>query len=165
MIEKTVYFSFFVISGELTAVDLETHALNVVYIVLNISVTGMPIRLLHFWYSIVYGVVYGVFTLVYHLAGGTNALEKPYVYSVIDWREPGTAAGYSVAFGIIGVTVIHAVLYGVHCLKLVVYYTASDCCTGPSSQQNSAETAKKLDQDTELWFTEIYVRSTYIYSI
>ena len=29
-----------------------------------------------------------VFSLVYHLAGGTNYFHDPYIYPILDWSQP-----------------------------------------------------------------------------
>ena len=138
---------FVFVPGELTAVDLETHALNVVYIVFNLMVTGIPVRLLHVWYSLVFGVTYTLFTLFYYLAGGTNADENPYVYRVIDWRKPGTAIAVSVVVGIVATTIMHLVIYGLYCLKMFI------CCnTGCylSDEQSDTGKGKEVDPETGL---------------
>jgi hypothetical protein len=82
--------------------------------------TGMPTRLLHFWFSVIVGIVYSLFTLFYHLAGGTNHHNSPYVYSALDWRKPGTAIMFCVLLTFIGVPVVHFIIYTIHSLKVIL---------------------------------------------
>lgn len=127
----------------MTAVNIETHIINALYVILNIGVTGMPKRLLHFWFSVIFGVLYALFTLFYHLAGGTNHNENPYVYPAIDWRKPGTAILYCAIVCFVLVPVIHSVLFGIHCLKVLLYEKCECCRTDTDHQRISTVEMKQ----------------------
>ncbi|XP_060557401.1 protein rolling stone-like [Ruditapes philippinarum] len=114
-------------SQDMSSVNIATHIINSLYVFLNISVTGMPKRVLHFWFSVIFGMVYALFTVFYHLAGGTNHNGSPYVYSPLDWSKPGTAFLYCAIVCFILVPVVHLILYGIHRLKLLIYEKC-DCC-------------------------------------
>lgn len=107
--------------------------INSIYVVLNISVSGMPTRFLHFHFPVLFGVSYALFSVFYHLAGGTNHNERPYIYPALDWREPGTAALYCVIVAFIVTPIVHFILFGIHSLKVVIY-NKCECC--------------RIDQDT-----------------
>ncbi|KAL5006078.1 hypothetical protein ScPMuIL_017236 [Solemya velum] len=109
----------------MTAVDAETHGVNSIYVLVNICLTGSPIRIYHFFHPLIYGVVYWLFSVFYFLAGGTNVDGMPYVYTVLDWREPGTAAMYIGLTAFVLLPVCHVVMYFLTVARLAVYRT---CC-------------------------------------
>lgn len=131
-------------SQPITSVDIATHLLNAIYVVINISVTGMPMRILHFWFSLLFGLVYSLFTLFYHFAGGTNHNGNPYVYPAINWRNPGKAVMYCVIVTFVAVPIVHLFLFGINCLKLY-FYRRFRCCTRSSF---SDDTELEIEQQS-----------------
>lgn len=101
-----------------SALNISTHVINAVYVIINLSVTGMPVRILHFWHPIIYGLIYSFFSLFYHLADGTNHNGNPYIYKPINWHTPGTAVLYCILITFVAVPVIHMVCFGIHFLKV-----------------------------------------------
>ena len=63
------------------------HGGNAIYVLFNLCITAMPMRLLHYVHYLVYALIYTSFTYLYYKCGGTNAMEEPYIYSVLDWRD------------------------------------------------------------------------------
>lgn len=65
-----ICFLFF--SPELRYIhSVMTHAVSSVYVVSDLFVTATPVRILHVVYSMIYGLIYFIFTVVYHVLGGT----------------------------------------------------------------------------------------------
>ncbi|XP_041349791.1 protein rolling stone-like [Gigantopelta aegis] len=96
-----------------------THGMNTLYIVLNLLVTGIPVRLLHFWQPLTFGLVYGVFSLAYTMAGETNDMDEPFIYSILDWnKRPGLTAGILCGASI-GAVLVHFLLYCLYKVKMV----------------------------------------------
>ena len=124
-----------------SALNISTHVINAVYVILNVSVTGMPIRLLHFWHPVIYGIIYSFFSLFYHLGNGLNHHGNPYIYKPINWNNAGQAVGYCLAITFVGIPVVHFVLFGVHFVK--VYISRSSrlwrCCVKTSPEWGSHE--------------------------
>ena len=55
----------------------------------------MPVRILHAYQAVCYAIIYGIFTLIYWQAGGTDERGNPYVYKVIDYgNDPKTAVAW-----------------------------------------------------------------------
>lgn len=75
---------FYLPGGSVTVIDIFTHGVNAIYVIVNASVTSVPVRFYHFLHGILFGVTYVVFTAVYYAAGGTNHQNKPYIYPVLD---------------------------------------------------------------------------------
>lgn len=55
---------------------------------IEICVVLHPIHFLHFIYPIVGGLCYLVFSLIYFYSGGTDALGRDYIYSILNWNNP-----------------------------------------------------------------------------
>lgn len=58
------------------------HGLNGVFVLVDLWVTAIPIRILHFYIPTLFGVAYILFSVMYDFSGGSNALGSPYIYSV-----------------------------------------------------------------------------------
>lgn len=54
-------------------VNITTHGVNIVVLLLDLIVTAQPFRLLHLVQPLGVGVAYVLFTLVFYLLGGTDA--------------------------------------------------------------------------------------------
>ncbi|KAK3102035.1 hypothetical protein FSP39_008269 [Pinctada imbricata] len=109
----------------MTAVNIETHALNSVYVIINVLVTAVPIRLYHFFHGVIYAITYVLFTLIYYLAGGTNEDGKPYVYSTIDWRDTGFTVGLSLAVTFVAMPVVHTIFWALYKLRVFLFSKCS----------------------------------------
>ena len=139
--KRWLFFNF--LAGKtLTAIDIEMHLINSIYVIINVCVTGMPVRLLHVWFSVLFALVYSLFSLFYFLAGGTNHNGNPYIYPAIDWRNAGSTALYCVIVTFVEVPVIQSVLFGLHKLKVTC---SRRCC----SAENSAERKWSPNQTQE----------------
>ena len=127
----------------MTAVNIATHALNAVYVITNVLLTGVPVRALHFFHGIVYAVTYVLFTLFYYLAGGTNEKEKPYVYSVIDWRSTGFTIGLSIGVSLVAVPLCHIFFWGLYHIRLLMF----GCCKKSASSSELTQSSSELPLD------------------
>ncbi|KAL7022141.1 hypothetical protein ACKWTF_012148 [Chironomus riparius] len=76
-------------SGTLTLHDFLIHSSNSIFMFIEICVVSHPIHLLHFIYPIAGGLCYLVFSLVYFYSGGTDAIGRDYIYSILNWNYPG----------------------------------------------------------------------------
>ena len=105
----------------ITAVDVGTHALNSVYVLVNLTTTAAPLRLYHFTHTVLYYLVYVVFSVVYQKSGATNGVDKPYIYVILDWdAAPGTAVVYSSLIVVVAVPVVHFSLFLLYRLRVAV---------------------------------------------
>ena len=68
------------------------------------------------------------------IVAGTNALDKDYIYSVLDWSEdPGNSVLYTVLVAGVGLPVIWLILYGFYRLRLLM---SEKCCASRNSSSN-----------------------------
>ncbi|KAK6177422.1 hypothetical protein SNE40_015526 [Patella caerulea] len=105
----------------LTTADVATHALNSFYVLANLMITAVPIRLYHFIHPTIFSVIYIVFTVIYHFAGGKNGLDKPYIYSVIDWSKPETAALYGALAALVLTPLCHVVVFLIYLARTAIF--------------------------------------------
>lgn len=70
-----------------TLVNCTTHGINAVFVLVDTLISRTPIRMLHLYQSSCMGLIYMVFSYVYHLAGGTNHKGEPYIYKPLDYTN------------------------------------------------------------------------------
>ncbi|XP_046369557.2 uncharacterized protein LOC124144271 [Haliotis rufescens] len=101
--------------------DMNVHALNTVFIVVDNVVSARPMRLLHVIYPVVYGLCYVVFSAIYWAYDHRNVIYP----IVLDWNNVGLTLG--VTSGITVLTcVLHVVQFALYRLRLFVY---EKCCS------------------------------------
>ncbi|XP_067649952.1 protein rolling stone-like [Haliotis asinina] len=108
------------IATEKTAIqprELFVHALNSVVVLIDQMVSAIPVRLLHFPFPVVFGLLYYLFSIVYWMADHKHVIYK----AVLDWNHP------TLPFGVIFVTsfwavVLHCISYGIYRGRLAIYY-------------------------------------------
>jgi len=64
------------------------HLLIALANLLDVFISDRPWRMVHAIHPIIFGGVFGIFSFIYFLAGGTNYYFEPYVYHIIDWAHP-----------------------------------------------------------------------------
>lgn len=90
------------------------HGFNTFLMFTDLMVVGFPIRLLHTAYTMAFAFIYIIFSLIYHIAGGTDEwvelfsmilsimvklikktsfsfifrLGNEYIYPILNWKEP-----------------------------------------------------------------------------
>lgn len=97
-----LFWTFFndpsLFSYSLSAESLHVHMLNGIVALLDIWVTGLPFRILHVIYSMIFASSYVVFTGIYYAANGTDISGNRYIYPVLDYENnTGLAAGVAVS--------------------------------------------------------------------
>ncbi|XP_035698721.1 protein rolling stone-like [Branchiostoma floridae] len=98
---------------DISAGSIFAHAINSVTIVIDVMVSGLPCRLLHFVYPLTFGVVYILFTVVYWAAGGTGLDGQPYIYPFLDYGgNPVLAAIVAVLAVLVAIPLCHCIVFG-----------------------------------------------------
>ncbi|XP_013393891.1 protein rolling stone-like [Lingula anatina] len=127
--------------GEIHYIDVGTHLGNAIYVLSDIFITATPVRIYHFLHSSLYAIVYLIFSVVYDVLNGTNAVEGSYIYPQLDWDVPGTAAIYAVLVALVAVPLVQCVLYGLYRLRLALY----GCCCPRSVGEFNTESSTKQE--------------------
>ncbi|KAJ0182365.1 hypothetical protein K1T71_001734 [Dendrolimus kikuchii] len=72
--------------------DVFIHAVNSILMLILLVFCRHPCRILHFIHPLIVTLIYLIFSIIYYYAGGTNPLGEVYIYPMLDWSDPGTAA-------------------------------------------------------------------------
>uniref|UniRef100_A0A1B6LQ50 Uncharacterized protein n=1 Tax=Graphocephala atropunctata TaxID=36148 RepID=A0A1B6LQ50_9HEMI len=74
--------------NKLDALNLLMHAGNSVLMLTDLIVVSHPVRLIDFYWPIIFSTFYIMFNYIYFLAGGTDRKGRVFIYKIMDWREP-----------------------------------------------------------------------------
>ncbi|XP_041361507.1 protein rolling stone-like isoform X2 [Gigantopelta aegis] len=96
-----------------------SHGINSIYAFINIIVSGIPTRILHFYQPLIYAITYVIFTVVYHAAGGANDKDEPYIYLPLDWSAPNKAGPVALGAIVLGLA-MHLFVYFIAFLRELV---------------------------------------------
>ena len=112
------YWSVLHENDPVDANNVTKHALNSVFMVIDTSLSAIPVRLLHSLYVLLYFVTYLVFTVIYWLLGGTNNQGNAYIYKNLDYEDFRPINGVLlVVFLLVVSPVLHLVLFGIAKLR------------------------------------------------
>ncbi|XP_058447103.1 protein rolling stone isoform X1 [Malaya genurostris] len=138
----TIVYWTFVYDPEIhrvDAVNLMVHVLNSVIMLIDLTIVGHPIRLNHAYWTTGIGVIYGLFSVIYYLAGGTDRHNESSIYKMLDWQKPGKSIVIC-ALGVFFVFIVHFICYCLYCLRVWLY--ARVCLPEPDSSASSGSTRK-----------------------
>ena len=109
--------------ARITGVDANTHTVNCIVALIDIFFSGVPVRIFHFIYPVLFGGTYSVFTGIYHAANGTNAQGDPYIYNILDYDDsPGSATGWVLGVPLILAPVLHLLVFGLYSARFWITY-------------------------------------------
>lgn len=98
--------------------NITKHALNSVFMVIDLFLSSLPIRLYHWVYALLYFVIYIAFSVFYWLAGGTNDKGEPFIYSALNYDDFSTIFGVLlVVFLLVVLPILHLILFGITKLR------------------------------------------------
>ena len=116
------YWTILFENDTVDANNITKHALNSVFMVIDTSLSSIPIRLFHWVYALLYLVIYILFSVFYWLAGGTNNQGKPYIYSALNYGDfPTTTAILIVVFLLVVLPILHLIYFGLTKLRDYFY--------------------------------------------
>ena len=99
--------------------DVVTHAFNTVFVLTELFLGRVPIRLLHFLYTLVYLTLYVIFSVIYWQSGGYNAKGKPYIYEILDYenKNAGVITALVLALVVVAPPLTQLAMLGIHKLR------------------------------------------------
>ncbi|CAH1268133.1 Hypp3834 [Branchiostoma lanceolatum] len=104
--------------GRASVSSVLEHVVNSIVVLLDLLVSGTPVRILNVIYPVAYAAVYAVFYVFYWAAGGKGRDGSTAIYPVIDFgKDPGMASGILVGFVFVGVPAFHFLSYGLYRLR------------------------------------------------
>lgn len=86
---------------EIDGLIVNQHILSAAFMLIEVIISNIPIRLLHFIYSHVFSSIYVLFTVIYWGAGGTNEKGQHYIYKVLNYEDKAGQAIFTVFFVLI----------------------------------------------------------------
>ena len=121
----TLYWAFYSSVGpehNLFSVDsLNLHMINGILAVVDLWISGIPVRLSHVIYTVSFGCAYVLFTVIYYAVGGENPEGEAYIYPFLDYAShPGAAAGLAVGCAVFFVGSLHCIFFLVGTLRKAV---------------------------------------------
>ncbi|OWR43539.1 hypothetical protein KGM_215657 [Danaus plexippus plexippus] len=97
-------------SPEVFWLDVATHGLNSCVVFAEVILSRTPLMLLHIYQPLGLGLWYAAFTGIYYAAGGTDSFGNPFIYAVLDWRQP-LRAGIIVAASAASLIIVYTSLW------------------------------------------------------
>ena len=96
------------------------HTLNSVFVVCDLLIQAVPIRIFHLVYPLLFGGVYSLFNAVYFIHGLPGPGGRHYAYGVMDWRNP-MESSITCALAFMLSTLNQCVLYEIYALRVWIY--------------------------------------------
>lgn len=95
--------------------DVNIHALNTAFVIMEVLFSAYPVRFYHFLYSVLYGLMYMIFNITYWSYDPVNHI----VYvGILDWNYPWSSMALALVLAFIVTPIlqlIHLVLYKLRC--------------------------------------------------
>lgn len=104
-----------------TLLNLTTHGINAVFVVLDTMVTRTPVRMLHMYQCTCMGMVYLAFSYLYHLLGGTNHKGEPYIYKPLDYTNLKVALSTAIVSIFFVAPLIHCWIFFLYRFRLFIH--------------------------------------------
>ena len=137
----------------ISGVNFNTHGTQGIISVIELLITGVPIRFYHFYFTQTFGAVYVIFSAIYFAAGGTNVRGRPYIYSVLDYgSDPGSSTGLVLGVVLAFLPVIHFLFYLIYVARYWILYLIYGKRWSSSPDHTKLEEGKESSstEDTEL---------------
>ena len=104
-----------------TLINCTTHGLNALFVIVDTLVTRTPVRMLHFYQCTCLGLIYGMFSALYWLLGGTNHLGQPYIYKPLDFSKYNMALATILLAAFIASPIIHCWIFFLYRFRLFIH--------------------------------------------
>ncbi|GFR63117.1 rolling stone [Elysia marginata] len=116
------------------AVEMVAHVTNSVFVIGNLLVSALPVRLLHFVYPAVYTGLYIAFTGIYRAAGGSDEDGRDVIYRPLDWDDSFPTA-LTVAVGLLVVVpLLHCVTFAAYTFRVYLHARVNSASYAPSAE-------------------------------
>lgn len=104
-----------------TLINCTTHGLNALFVLVDTLVTRTPVRMLHFYQCTTLGLIYGLFSSLYWLVGGTNHLGQPYIYKPLDFSRLNMALSTILLSAFVAAPIIHCWIFFLYRFRLFIH--------------------------------------------
>ena len=108
--------------------NIAVHLLNGIVSYIDVWITGIPIRLYHFYVIVIFGSVYSTFAGIHHAAFVIPNTTEP-IYEPLDYSSnPAVASLYTVLIPLIYFPIIHLICYGSYLLREALLFVIKKKC-------------------------------------
>ena len=130
-------------------INIVTHALNGIIALVDIGISGVPVRILHVVYPVIFCGSYSVFTGVYYGAGGTNQFNQTFIYPVLDYEtSPATSSGYILGVTLVFCPLVHLLIWGLYLAREgLLHLIKHVCCKECFGDEKDA--SKSIDEEMQ----------------
>lgn len=123
LLVAVLYWLLLYDGGNVDGINANTHLINAIIALVEIFISGVPVRVLHLYISISFAAIFLVFTGIYHAADGTNLQDDPFIYNVLDYgNSPGTASGWALGVTFAFVPLFHMIVFGLYSIRFWLTY-------------------------------------------
>ena len=123
--------------------SLHIHLINGVVALVDLWLSGTPVRLYHCLYSVLFAASYFIFTVIYYAAGGMDPAGNRFIYPFLNYKSnPVPAVGIGIGCALVMMTAIHFVFY----LQFIV----RNCITCHIHRKYYSQATRKLLMYTRL---------------
>ena len=113
-----IFFTALYQGGPVSLFNANVHIMNTVLVILDQYTTARPIRLLHIWAPMTFGLVYNVFNYVFWTFDHVEHVLYP---GVLDWRTPGRTLVVMAIVSLVVIPSITFLWFLVYRMKLAIY--------------------------------------------
>ncbi len=127
----------------LTFGGLTRHAINSVYVVLLLSFSAKPFRLLHVYMPMLYLLAWSVFAIIY------QHITDEVIYDAMNWFDPAVSIGVMAGLILVGVPIVYMLVFVFVQLRI---WLSDKCClksrkVGPSKHVSDGRTNYGYDSE------------------
>ena len=102
-----LYWILLYTGSSVDGINANTHLVNGLVAIIDLLITGVPIRILHVIYPLIFGTAYSIFVGIYFVASGESVYGR-----ITDFENnPGGAVGILVAVVLVVVPLVHMVVF------------------------------------------------------
>ena len=101
--------------------NLQLHGINSVIIIIEHLLTGLPVRLLHMIYPILYGLTYLIFSAIFYGAGNS----EPIYPKVLDWSHAGQTMLMVLLVGFVFIPLLQIIFYIIYKIRMCIFDSCS----------------------------------------
>lgn len=102
------------------ATNIIVHVFNSVIMMVELCVAMHPVRLIHFYWPLIFGSIYIIFTIIYYFSGGTGRDNSPAIYPILNWSKGEMTTVVSLIVCLF-VVFLHIVTYCIYKLRKTIH--------------------------------------------
>ncbi|ESO91231.1 hypothetical protein LOTGIDRAFT_153662 [Lottia gigantea] len=113
------YFALFPLGGVNTDMeDVNIHVFNTILVLVDVSITAIPVRLYHVSYTIIAG---GVYSVMYEVYWNVNKSRNVLYPGLLDWNKPEIATMVNFTLLFIVLPLLQFMFFGFYRLRLFIF--------------------------------------------